>query len=48
MLMIEVCQLFHWDYYTYLSQPVWFIDMILEKMRIDAKKQQSAESAKAK
>jgi len=36
--MVEVCKQFGWDYYTYLAQPIWFIDLILEKMSIDAKK----------
>lgn len=47
MLMIEVCRLYGWDYYTYLAQPAWFIEMILERMSIDGKKAE-AERTKAK
>lgn len=27
--------MFHWDYYTYERQPMWFINLIKERMRID-------------
>lgn len=39
MLVIEICQRMHWDYYTYISQPQWFIEMIIDKMKIDARKE---------
>lgn len=38
MLIIEVCKQFGWDYYTYMSQPNWFIKMIIEAMIIDKKR----------
>ena len=42
--MVEICEKFKWDYYTYINQPHWFIELIVEKMIIDAKK----EAARAK
>jgi len=44
--MVEICQMYHWDYYTYLNQPLWFIEMITEKMIIDGKKQQAEQHKK--
>lgn len=41
MLIVEVCRLFGWDYYQYLAQPVWFIDLIQKKLEIDGKKQEA-------
>ncbi len=41
MVIIEICRQYHWDYYTYLAQPLWVIDLIVEKMKIDAKKQKA-------
>jgi len=41
MVIIEVCQIFSWDFYTYLAQPSWFLDLIIEKMKIDAKKSEA-------
>jgi hypothetical protein len=46
MLMLEVCRLYGWDYYTYQAQPVWFVDLIHERMAIDGKKAE-AENKKA-
>lgn len=46
MLMIEICERFHWDYYTYMQQPLVFIDLIVKKMEIDAKKQKAANKNK--
>lgn len=38
MIIVAVCELYGWDYHTYMAQPFWFIQLILEKMRIDAEK----------
>lgn len=38
MLMITICEKYGWDYFTYESQPSWFIDLIISKMEIDNKK----------
>jgi len=37
MLMItEVCRYMGWDYWTYLKQPNWFIDLVLIKQKVNA------------
>ena len=38
MLMVAICETMGWDYFQYLEQPSWFVDLIIEKMSIDAKK----------
>lgn len=40
MLMLEICEKYKWDYYTYLAQPTWVIDLIIKKLTIDAKKEE--------
>ena len=47
MVIVEVCRAYKWDFYTYLAQPSWFLDLILEKMSIDATKAE-AEARKSK
>lgn len=42
MLTVRVCMMFGWDYHTYMAQPAWFIDLIEEKIIIDAKKESQA------
>lgn len=34
--MVHICREFGWDYFTYMLQPTWFIDLIVEKMNIDS------------
>lgn len=31
-----ICEKFHWDYYTYISQPSWFIENIFNYMSAEA------------
>lgn len=38
MAMVAICQEFNWDYYTYLNQPTWFIDLIQDKLKLDSDK----------
>lgn len=45
--MVEICRQFGWDYHTYLAQPIWFIKLILEMMKIETKKAE-ADMRKAK
>jgi hypothetical protein len=41
MDMIEICQYMKgWDYYTYMNQPTWFLELIRLKRNIDGKYQQ--------
>lgn len=47
MVIVEVCRTYKWDFYKYLAQPSWFLDLIHQRMQIDAKKAE-AESRKAK
>jgi len=43
MLIVSICKEYGWDYHTYLNQPIWFIDLIMERMKIDAKKAKQEE-----
>ena len=38
MLAVQICEDFGWSYDTFLDQPTWFIDLIIEKKQIDAKR----------
>lgn len=40
MFMVTICQEFGWDYYTYMNQPSYFIELIKEKMIRDNKEMQ--------
>lgn len=35
MQMVVICEMFGWTYQEFLQQPTFFIDLILEKMKID-------------
>ena len=37
LLALEVMRIYGWDWFTYLSQPSWLIDLAVEKMIIDKK-----------
>ena len=37
LIVLEVCKFMHWDYWTYIKQPSWFIDLILMEMSVDAR-----------
>jgi len=41
MIIAEVCLQYGWTYEEYLDQPIWFIDLIVRRMEIDAKKQKA-------
>lgn len=47
MVIVEVCRAYKWDLYTYLAQPSWFLELIIERMRIDAKKAEAEEKKAA-
>ena len=38
MLIVSICQEMGWDYYTYMNQPNWFLELIINKIVIDNKK----------
>jgi len=33
--MIMLCHEMKWDYWTYINQPNWFIDLLVTKWNID-------------
>jgi hypothetical protein len=35
LFMVEVCRYMGWDYWEYIRQPSWFIDLIATKMNVD-------------
>ena len=41
MLVVSVCENFGWTYEEYLNQPQFFLDLIVEKMKIDNQKLQN-------
>ena len=42
MQMVAICELYHWTYQDYTSQPTYFIQLIKEKMVRDNKARQQA------
>lgn len=38
LIVTEVCKLYGWDYWTYLAQPQWFLTLIYERLKIEAKR----------
>lgn len=36
MVDVIICDYMKWDYWTYVKQPSWFIDLLIIKMRIDS------------
>ena len=38
MQIVVICETFGWTYDDYLNQPVFFIELIKEKMKIDAQR----------
>jgi hypothetical protein len=44
--MAEVCKRYGWTYHQYLDQPQWFLDLIVEKEAIEARRTE-AEQKKA-
>jgi hypothetical protein len=47
MTAAVVCERMHWDYDTYLSQPVWFVELLLSKWDVDAKNAEKARNRMA-
>ena len=35
--MVNVCEKMGWDFFTYMAQPKWFVDLIAAKMGVEAK-----------
>jgi len=46
MIIVVICEMYGWDYQTYLNQPSWFLDLIKNKIDIDGKKQASKTNKK--
>lgn len=42
--MVAICEMYGWDYFTYIAQPEWFIKTITEKMKIDSIRQKQEEA----
>jgi len=45
MITVYVCERMGWDYFTYMSQPQWFLELIIGKLEIEAKRE-AKESSK--
>lgn len=37
MLIVSICEQFHWTYDEYMRQPNWFVTLIREKLVMDRK-----------
>ena len=35
--MIQICREMHWTYQEYLEQPVWFVELLIEILNLEAK-----------
>lgn len=46
MQMVVICETFGWTYAQYLDQPLPFISLIKEKMKVDAQKAEKASKQK--
>lgn len=38
MEIVAICQEMGWDYYQYIEQPNWFLDMVRIKLRTDSER----------
>jgi len=36
MQIVSICQEMGWTYQEYMIQPVWFIDLLKDKLQIDS------------
>lgn len=34
MLMLEIMEIYGWDWYTYLSQPAWVLTLACDKIKV--------------
>jgi len=42
MQVVAICQEFGWTYYQYMEQPEWFIELLKDKLEIDAEESRKA------
>jgi hypothetical protein len=42
MVAAVICEKMGWTYHDYLAQPSWFVQLLIEKLSIDAKKEEAA------
>lgn len=38
LITLELCQVYGWTYQEFYSQPQWFIDLAIEKLKVDRKR----------
>jgi len=36
MQMVSICQEMGWTYQEYMKQPVWFVNLLMDKLGIDS------------
>lgn len=41
LIIAEICEMYGWTYWEYLDQPVWFIETIIEKLKIRNKREEA-------
>jgi hypothetical protein len=46
MVAAVICEKMGWTYHDYLAQPSWFVQLLIEKLSIDAKKERQAEKSR--
>jgi hypothetical protein len=37
-LILELCRIYGWTYWDYMSQPHWFNELAIERLVIDSKR----------
>jgi hypothetical protein len=46
MIAAVICEKMGWTYHDYVAQPNWFVQLLIEKLAIDAKKEREAAKSK--
>lgn len=44
MIVAVICEQMGWTYEEYMNNPLWFTELLVRKLEIDAKKQQAINS----
>jgi len=43
ILIAEICEKFGWTYQQYLEQPAWFVELIVEKIKMEGEEMKRRE-----
>jgi hypothetical protein len=45
-MIAEICERFGWTYFEYQEQPAWFVELIIEKIKTEAREMERREKEK--